>query len=151
MKVTSLIPVAERLSPQEYVEIKKRLGISSKVVVDCARPAPPAPVAPAPPAPVTVKNIQHVVAREFGILVFDMLIKCRNKKIIIPRHIAMYIARELTDLSLPRIGQFFGGYDHTTVLYAIRRISQLRELDPEIDAMINKIVAQFSVDSPSRG
>jgi chromosomal replication initiator protein len=64
------------------------------------------------------------VADSFGITLVDLCSQKRSQAIVHPRQIAMYLARELTDASLPRIGQHFGGRDHTTVLYAINRIAQ---------------------------
>ena len=65
---------------------------------------------------ITVDFIQRCVVEEFGMSLADLKNRRRNKTIVIPRQIAMYLSRELTDLSLPEIGEFFGGKDHTTVL-----------------------------------
>ena len=71
---------------------------------------------------ITVDFIQHCVVEEFGISLADLKNKRRNKTIVVPRQIAMYLSRELTDLSLPEIGEFFGGKDHTTVLHSFNKI-----------------------------
>lgn len=156
MAITSLIPVAERLSPKDYIEIKKRLNpVLSPAPLESPAPTKsPAPLespTPLESSAVTIKNVQRMVAQEFGISVFELLSRQRKLEFIIPRHVAIYISRQLTDLSLPRIGKRFGGFDHTTILNAVRRISHLRKVDFEIDAMINKIIANFNVDSPSSG
>ncbi|MFA5724721.1 MAG: chromosomal replication initiator protein DnaA [Candidatus Omnitrophota bacterium] len=73
---------------------------------------------------ITVDFIQRCVAEEFGIALGELKTKRRNKTIVLPRQIAMYLSRELTDLSLPEIGQFFGGKDHTTVLHSFNKIKE---------------------------
>jgi chromosomal replication initiator protein len=76
---------------------------------------------------VTIDNIQKTVAEYFKIRVADLLSKRRSRSIARPRQIAMALARELTNHSLPEIGDAFGGRDHTTVLHACERIRALRE------------------------
>lgn len=71
---------------------------------------------------ITVDFIQRCVAEEFGVSLQDLKTKRRNKNIVLPRQIAMYISRELTEMSLPEIGEFFGGKDHTTVLHSCNKI-----------------------------
>lgn len=71
---------------------------------------------------ITVDFIQRCVAEEYGISLADFRTKKRNKNIVLPRQIAMFLSRELTDLSLPEIGGFFGGKDHTTVLHSCNKI-----------------------------
>ena len=76
---------------------------------------------------VTIENIQRTVAQYFKIRVIDITSKKRSRSIARPRHVAMALAKELTNHSLPEIGDAFGGRDHTTVLYACRKIAGLRE------------------------
>jgi chromosomal replication initiator protein len=71
---------------------------------------------------ITIDFIQRCVAEEFGISLQDFKTKRRNKNIVLPRQVAMYLSRELTDLSLPEIGFAFGGKDHTTVLHSYNKI-----------------------------
>ncbi len=75
------------------------------------------------PRPVTVDLIQEVVADFYNIRLEDFKAKKRNRAISFPRQIAMYLSRELTDLSLPQIGKAFGGRDHTTVIHAHDKIN----------------------------
>ena len=82
---------------------------------------------------VTVENIQRTVAQYFKIRVIDLTSKKRSRSIARPRHIAMALAKELTNHSLPEIGDAFGGKDHTTVLYACRKIAKLRKLEVTTD------------------
>ena len=78
---------------------------------------------------VTIENIQRTVAQYFKIRVIDLTSRKRTRSIARPRHIAMALAKELTNHSLPEIGDVFGGRDHTTVLYACRKIKELRAHD----------------------
>jgi len=82
---------------------------------------------------VSIENIQKTVAEYFKIRVGDLLSKRRSRSIARPRQIAMALAKELTNHSLPEIGDAFGGRDHTTVLHGCRRIEALRESDKRID------------------
>ncbi|OZI63206.1 chromosomal replication initiator protein DnaA [Bordetella genomosp. 11] len=75
---------------------------------------------------ITVENIQKTVADFYKIKVADMYSKRRPANIALPRQVAMYLAKELTQKSLPEIGDLFGGRDHTTVLHAVRKISDAR-------------------------
>jgi chromosomal replication initiator protein len=80
---------------------------------------------------ISVENIQKTVADFFGMKVADMYSKKRPANIARPRQIAMYLAKELTQKSLPEIGDLFGGRDHTTVLHAVRKIAADRSKNPE--------------------
>jgi chromosomal replication initiator protein len=82
---------------------------------------------------ISVENIQKTVADFFNIKVADMYSKKRPANIARPRQIAMYLAKELTQKSLPEIGELFGGRDHTTVLHAVRKISADRSKNPEVN------------------
>lgn len=82
---------------------------------------------------VTVENIQRTVAEYYKIKVADLLSKRRNRSVARPRQIAMTLAKELTNHSLPEIGDAFGGRDHTTVLHACRMINELRQTDADIE------------------
>jgi chromosomal replication initiator protein len=80
---------------------------------------------------ISVENIQKTVADFFNMKVADMYSKKRPANIARPRQIAMYLAKELTQKSLPEIGELFGGRDHTTVLHAVRKITADRGKSPE--------------------
>lgn len=82
---------------------------------------------------ISVENIQKTVADFFNIKVADMYSKKRPANIARPRQIAMYLAKELTQKSLPEIGDLFGGRDHTTVLHAVRKITADRSKNPEVN------------------
>ncbi|TCK03613.1 chromosomal replication initiator protein DnaA [Marinobacterium mangrovicola] len=81
---------------------------------------------------VSIDNIQRVVADYYKIKVSDLLSKRRSRSVARPRQVAMSLAKELTNHSLPEIGNAFGGRDHTTVLHACRKIKELRESDTDI-------------------
>ncbi len=82
---------------------------------------------------VTLDNIQKTVAEYYKIRYTDLLSKKRTRSIARPRQIAMALAKELTNHSLPEIGEAFGGRDHTTVLHACRKVQELRKEDARID------------------
>lgn len=82
---------------------------------------------------VTIENIQRTVAEFYKIKVADLLSKRRNRSVARPRQVAMALAKELTNHSLPEIGDAFGGRDHTTVLHACRMIAELRQSAADID------------------
>ena len=81
---------------------------------------------------VTIENIQKTVAEYYKIRMADLLSKRRNRSIARPRQVAMSLAKELTNHSLPEIGDAFGGRDHTTVLHACKKIQELKESDSRI-------------------
>ena len=82
---------------------------------------------------VTIENIQKTVAQFFKVKVDELLSPGRSRSIARPRQIAMSLAKELTNHSLPEIGKSFGGRDHTTVLHACRKVAELREEDSRIE------------------
>jgi chromosomal replication initiator protein len=82
---------------------------------------------------ISIDNIQKTVADYYKIRITDMHSKKRSRAVARPRQVAMALAKELTQLSLPEIGSNFGGRDHTTVLHACRTIAALREAHPEIN------------------
>ncbi len=81
---------------------------------------------------VSLDNIKRKVAEYYKIKVADLMSKRRNRSVARPRQVAMALAKELTQHSLPEIGDAFGGRDHTTVLHACRKIKELRDLSPDI-------------------
>jgi chromosomal replication initiator protein len=81
---------------------------------------------------VSIENIQKTVADFYKIKVADMFSKKRTRNLARPRQIAMALAKELTNQSLPEIGESFGGRDHTTVIHACRKVAELRETEADI-------------------
>lgn len=86
-----------------------------------------------------ISKIQEVVANYFQTSVPDLKGKKRVRQIVIPRQIAMYLSRELTDASLPKIGQEFGGKDHTTVMHACDKIARQIKTDTEIKSAVSDL------------
>ncbi|MDR0212879.1 MAG: chromosomal replication initiator protein DnaA [Comamonas sp.] len=86
---------------------------------------------------ISVENIQKTVADYYKIKVADMYSKKRPASIARPRQIAMYLAKELTQKSLPEIGELFGGRDHTTVLHAVRKIAGERQTNTELNQQLH--------------
>ena len=89
---------------------------------------------------ITVNRIKEKVASVFNIKMEDFNSKKRTRSIAYPRQIAMYLSRELTDLSLPKIGEEFGGRDHTTVIHAHDKIIKDIQVNEEIKSKIEKII-----------
>ena len=93
---------------------------------------------------ITIENIQKTVAEYYKIRVADLLSKRRNRSITRPRQTAMALCKELTNHSLPEIGDAFGGRDHTTVLHACRKIEELRESDQRISEDYANLIRTLS-------
>ncbi len=89
---------------------------------------------------ITVDFILRCIAEEFGLSLHDLKTKRRYKNIVLPRQIAMYLSRELTDLSFPEIGVFFGGKDHTTILYAYKKIKGELNSNESLKNQIAKVI-----------
>jgi chromosomal replication initiator protein len=93
---------------------------------------------------VSLDNIQRTIAEYYKIKVADLLSKRRSRSVARPRQVAMALAKELTNHSLPEIGDGFGGRDHTTVLHACRKIKELRETDADIREDYNNLLRTLS-------
>lgn len=89
---------------------------------------------------VSIDNIQKVVAEYYKIKVSDLHAKRRSRSVARPRQVAMYLAKDLTNHSLPEIGEAFGGRDHTTVLHAVRKIKELAEIDNDIKEDVKNLL-----------
>ncbi|TDL32064.1 chromosomal replication initiator protein DnaA [Jeotgalibacillus sp. S-D1] len=93
------------------------------------------------PKVITILDIQKVVGNHFSIRLEDFKAKKRTKTVAFPRQIAMYLSREMTDFSLPKIGEEFGGRDHTTVIHAHEKISKLLDHDVSLKQEVKDIKA----------
>jgi len=89
---------------------------------------------------ITVDFIQRCCAEEFGISIHDLKTRRRNKQVVLPRQMAMYLSRELTDLSFPEIGNSFGGKDHTTVLHSYNKIKEAVKTNGELKDKAERII-----------
>jgi len=83
-------------------------------------------------APLTMEDVLQTVCEYYGVNPDNIKSKGRSKDVVLPRQLAMYLIRQLSDASFPEIGQFFGGRDHTTVIYAIQKIDKLLANDPQL-------------------
>jgi chromosomal replication initiator protein len=91
------------------------------------------------PRQITIRLIQETVAEFYDLDVKDLKIRKRTRNVAFPRQVAMYLCRELTDASLPKIGEEFGGRDHTTVIHAHEKISRALAADPALRATIQTL------------
>lgn len=92
------------------------------------------------PFNIAVDTIQRVTAEHFGLSLNDLKGKKRTKAIAFPRHLAMYITREMTDLSTTETGLEFGGRDHTTVMHACQRVAERKRTDSSLDPLIAHLI-----------
>lgn len=95
------------------------------------------------PKTITIQDIQVAVGEEYHLRLEDFAAKKRTKSIAFPRQIAMYLSRELTDYSLPKIGEEFGGRDHTTVIHAHEKITKQLSVDRELQKKVNALIDQL--------
>lgn len=93
---------------------------------------------------ITIQDIQLAVSEYYGIHIDELSSKKRTKSIAFPRHVAMYLSRELTDNSLPKIGEVFGGRDHTTVIHAHEKISKLVAEDELFNSELKEIESKLN-------
>jgi chromosomal replication initiator protein len=100
-------------------------------------------ISPNKPKKITIAEIQRVVGEHFDLKLEDFKAKKRTKAIAFPRQIAMYLARELTDFSLPKIGDEFGGRDHTTVIHAHEKIEKEMQNDLNLRQTIETLIEKI--------
>lgn len=92
---------------------------------------------------ISVQNIRRVVAENYNVSVDDLKSKKRNKKFVLPRHIAMYIMKEETELTLTEIGSEFGGRDHTSVMHALEKIKEQLSFDGSFRERLDSLVKEI--------
>jgi chromosomal replication initiator protein len=95
------------------------------------------------PRVITIPAIQEIVGEKYNVKLEDFVAKKRTKSIAFPRQIAMYLSRQMTDLSLPKIGEEFGGRDHTTVIHAHDKITKMLESDTVLEKEIEELKEQL--------
>ncbi len=93
---------------------------------------------------ISIETIQRTVAEQFGMRVAELKQKNNSRQIVVPRQIAMYLAKQLTEASLPEIGRQFGGKHHTTVMHSIGKIDEQRRTDKDLNRTINKLMETLS-------
>ncbi len=94
---------------------------------------------------VSVENIQKTTAEYYNIKMSDILSKRRSRSVARPRQMAMFLAKELTNYSLPEIGESFGGRDHTTVIHACKKINELRTINLDIEEDYRKLLRILTI------
>ncbi len=92
---------------------------------------------------VTIESIQKAVAEQFGLRLAEIKAKNNARAIVYPRQIARYLAKHLTEASLPEIGRQFGGKHHTTVLHSVEKIEKQRAIDKDLNRLLNKMTEQL--------
>ena len=94
-------------------------------------------------AAVSIEKIQGLVCERFGVELDELTGDRRSQNIVYPRQVAMYLSRELTDSSLPKIGKQFGGRDHTTVIHATSKIARLIREDRSVYNLVQELTARI--------
>ena len=89
---------------------------------------------------ITIEAIQRAVAEQFGMKVAELKQKNNSRQIVVPRQIAMYLAKQMTEASLPEIGRQFGGKHHTTVMHSIAKIDENRRADKDLNRTLTKLM-----------
>jgi chromosomal replication initiator protein len=92
---------------------------------------------------VTIESVQKAVAEHYSLKVTEIKSKNNSKSVAMPRQIAMYLCKNLTNASLPEIGRSFGGKHHSTVIHSIRKIEELRKTDADFNTVINNLLESF--------
>lgn len=113
--------------------------INRDINVDLAAEALKDIIPSSKPKVITIHDIQRAVGQHYNVKLEDFKAKKRTKSIAFPRQVAMYLSREMTDFSLPKIGYEFGGRDHTTVIHAHEKISKLLQTDQDLQQHIKEI------------
>lgn len=90
---------------------------------------------------IRVRTVQKAVCQHFGVSLIDLVSQRRPVRLVEARHVAMWLAKNLTEYSLPQIGAAFGGRDHTTVLHAVRKVDAQRAADPEFASLTGDLLA----------
>ena len=93
---------------------------------------------------ITIESIQRAVSENFGMRVVDLKQKNNSRNVVVPRQIAMYLAKQMTEASLPEIGRQFGNKHHTTVMHSISKIDELRRADKDLHRTLNKLQEQLN-------
>jgi len=93
---------------------------------------------------ITIEAIQRAVAEQFGMRVTDLKQKNNSRNVVVPRQIAMYLAKQMTEASLPEIGRQFGNKHHTTVMHSIGKIDEQRRADKDLHRTLNKLQEQLN-------
>ena len=91
----------------------------------------------------TIESIQRGVTDLFGLSTVELKEKNRTQAVTVPRQLAIYLSKQMTDASLSEIGRHFGGLHHTSVMHSIAKIDKLRRIDPAMDLIVNKLLKRL--------
>jgi chromosomal replication initiator protein len=91
----------------------------------------------------TIRSIQEAVGRLFGLTIDEFSQESSKRAVLVPRQIAMYLAKQMTDASLPEIGRHFGGRHPTTVMHSIAKVHTLRGTDAALDHAVRKLLTNL--------
>lgn len=119
-------------------------AVNEPLTVDVAARALQDLLAAQRPQPISIPTIQACVSRYYGLRPSDLTSRSRARSIAFPRQVAMYLARTLTNSSLPAIGAEFGGRDHTTIMHGCERVREQLEKDPALAATVKELKEQIS-------
>jgi chromosomal replication initiation ATPase DnaA len=133
--------IAQSMALDRSIALKALLVVQAK-----PEPAPTEskPVAQPYTLPLKIVTIQGAVAREYNLTRQMLMGQDRRASYVLPRQIAFYLCRKLTDLSLPRIGMHFDGRDHTTALHSVNKIARLIKFDTALAAIVRKLEAELA-------
>lgn len=144
---------------KHYLAIRRRMNANAVIVTEVMRSVQiPKEEAPKPePIRVnahkviitspSVREIVFITSRIMNVTPWDIMGKRRDRNVIDARHMAIYCAREVTNFSYPQLGRAFGGLDHSTVIHAARRISEIIKESHEMRAIAEAVIEEFNDDS----
>lgn len=95
-------------------------------------------------SPVSVKQIQIAVSRVYNVAISEFSAKRKTNDIVLPRQVAMFLCKTLTELSYPQIGRYFGGRDHSTIIHACKKITKQMNIDPDLAEIVRALKARFA-------
>jgi chromosomal replication initiator protein len=141
--IAARIPTNVRQLEGALIRVVAHSSINHRpITVDLAREVLQ-PLLPESEGAVSIETIQQEVCRYAGVSIAELKGDRRTKRVVIPRQVAMYLARELTDASLPAIGRAFGGRDHTTVIYAVQKVGRQMADEGEVYAAVQTLTMRL--------
>ena len=92
----------------------------------------------------TIKNIQMLVSAKYGVAISEIVSARRDKSVILPRHVAFYLVKQLTTYSYPVIGRYFGGRDHSTIIHAVQKVEARMQSEPDLRRDVMSLRERFA-------
>jgi chromosomal replication initiator protein len=146
--------VAEFIAQQVRSNVRELEGLLNRVLAFCSLTGKPLTLAltretlkdilPAEGRRLSPTDIIKAVARHYDLKIAEIKSKNNSRQVVIPRQVAMYLCKRLTDISYPEIGKLFNDKHHSTVMYSVEKVQQLRESDPEFDRTLQALQQQLS-------